>query len=69
MNIKMAINSQLLTFESKNQTKQTCRTETQPQVLRSFGGSYFGRGKGENGGQDAGIKMYKLAGTKYTGGC
>ena len=65
----MAINSQLSTFESKNQTKQTCRTETQPQVLRSFGVLSAWKGKGEKGGKDAGIKKYKLVGTKYTGGC
>ena len=29
MNIKMAINSQLLTIESKKQIKQTSRTETE----------------------------------------
>ena len=29
MNIKMAIHSQLLTIESKKQTKQTNRTETE----------------------------------------
>ena len=29
MNIKMAINSQLSTIESKKQTKQTSRTETE----------------------------------------
>ena len=32
MNIKMAINSQLLTTDSKKQTKQTSRTETESQM-------------------------------------
>ena len=33
MNIKMAINSQLSTIESKKQTKQTSRTGTESQIL------------------------------------
>ena len=68
MNIKMAIDSQLPTTESKK-TKQTSRTGTESQIWRSFGGLSVGRGKEENGGKDAGIKKYKLVGTKQTGGC
>ena len=48
MNIKMAINSQQPTIESKKQTKQTSRTETESQIWRSFGWLPVGRGKGEN---------------------
>ena len=56
MNIKMAINSKLSTNESKKQTKQTSRTETESQLWRSFGGLSVGKGKGENRGKGAGIK-------------
>ena len=66
MNIKMAINSQLLIIESKKQTKQTSRTETKSQIGRSFGGLPVGKGKGENKGKGAGIKKNKLVGTKQT---
>ena len=64
MNIKMTINSQLLKIESKTRTKQTSRTGTEPQIWKSFGKLLAGRGKEENGGKDAGIKKYKLVGTK-----
>ena len=67
MNIKMAINSQLSTIESKKQTKQTSRTETESQTWRPFGGLSIGRGNRENGGKGAEIKKYKLVGTKQTG--
>ena len=67
MNIKMAINSQLSTIESKKQTKQTSRTEAKLQTWRSSGGFSLGQGKGDNGGKGAGIKKYKLVGTKQTG--
>ena len=63
MNLKMATNSQL-TIESK----KTSRTETESQKWRSFGGLSVGRQKGEKGGKGAGIKKYKLVGTKQTGG-
>ena len=49
MNIKMAINSQLPTFESKKQTTQTSRTETESQIWRSSGGLSVQRGKEDNG--------------------
>ena len=55
MNIKIAISSQLSTIESKQQTKQTSRTETKSQIWKSFGGLSVGRGKGENRGKGAGI--------------
>ena len=42
----MVINSQLSTNESKKQTKQTSKTETESQIRRSFGGLSLGRGKG-----------------------
>ena len=45
MNIKMAINSQLSTMESKKQTKQISRTETNSQIWRSFGGLSIGGGR------------------------
>ena len=43
MNVKMTINSQLSTTESKKQTRQTSRTGTESQVWRSFGGLSAGR--------------------------
>ena len=46
MNIKMAINSQLSTTESKKQTKQTSRTETESFIQRSW---RVIRGEGEGG--------------------
>ena len=48
MNIKMVINSQLSTIESKKQTKQTSGTETESEMWRSFAGLSVGRRKGEN---------------------
>ena len=54
MNIKMAINSQLSTTESKKktkQTKQTTRTGTESQIWRLFGGLPVGRGKRRIGGK------------------
>ena len=44
MNIKMTINSQLSTIESKKQTKQTSRTETESQTWRTLGWWPVGRG-------------------------
>ena len=67
MNIKMVINSQLLTIESKKQTKQTNRTETESQIWRSFGGLSIGSGKGEIGEKGTGIDKYKFGGTEQTG--
>ena len=58
MNIKMAINSQLSTIESKKQIKQTSRTDTASQIWRSFDGLSAGRRKGKNGGKHAGTKKY-----------
>ena len=48
---------------------ETTRTETESQLWRLFGGLSVGKGKGENGGNGAGIKKYKLVSTKQTGGC
>ena len=71
MIINIAINSQLLTTESKQtnkqkQTKQTTRTGTESQKWRSHGGLSVGRERGreENGGKGAGISKYKSVGTK-----
>ena len=47
MTIKMAINSQLSTTESKKQTEQSSRTETESYIRRSFGGLSAERGTGE----------------------
>ena len=44
MNIKMSINSQLSTTESKKQTKRTSRTETESQIWRTLGWQPVGRG-------------------------
>ena len=44
----MAINSQLSTVESKKQTKQTSRTETESQIWRLFGGLPVRREKRDN---------------------
>ena len=63
MNIKMTSNSQPSTTESKKQTKQTSRTETESQIWRSHGGLSVRKGKKENGRKGAGIKKYKLVGT------
>ena len=54
MNIKMAINSQLSRIESKKQTKQINRTETESQVWTSLRGLSVGR-------KGTGIKQYELA--------
>ena len=64
MNVKVATNSQLSTTESKKQTKQTARTETELQIWRSFGGLSAGSRKGENRRKVTGIKNHRLAGTK-----
>ena len=64
MNIKMEIISQLSTIESKKQTKQTGRTETESEIWRSFGGLSSGSEKGEYGGKGTRIKKYKLLGTE-----
>ena len=58
MNIKMAINSQLSKIESKKQTKQTSRTETESWMWRSYGGLSVGRGKRENRGKGTKIKKH-----------
>ena len=58
MNIKITINPQLSTIESKKQTKQTSRTETESQIWRSFGGLSVGREKGEIGEKGAGVKKH-----------
>ena len=49
MNIKMAINSQLSTIESKKQTKQTTRTVTESQKWRSHRVLSVRRGEGKWG--------------------
>ena len=64
MDIKMATNAQLSKTEPQKQTKQTSKTETESQMWRSFSQLSVGRGKGENGEKGAGIKKYKLVGTK-----
>ena len=56
MNNKMTTNSQLLTTGPKTktkpkQTKQTTRTETEPQKWRSHGGLSIGEWEGERGGK------------------
>ena len=59
MNIKMAINSQLSTIESKQEAKQTTRTRTESQNWRSHGGLSAEKEKGENGGKVTGNKKHK----------
>ena len=49
MNIKMSINSQLSIIESKKQTKQTRRTETDHGYEEHFDGCQIGWGYGEMG--------------------
>ena len=56
MNIKMAMNSQLSTLESKKQTKQTKRTETELHIWRSFGGLSVGKEEGGNGEKVQGLR-------------
>ena len=58
----MAINLQLSTTESKKQTKQTSRTETES--WESFGALSIWRGKVGLWGKVAGTKKYKLVGTE-----
>ena len=55
MNIKVTMNSQLSTIESKKQTKQVSRTETDSQIWRSFGGLSVARGRGRKGGKVQGL--------------
>ena len=69
MNIRMATNSQLATTESKKQTKQASRTETESQIWKSFGGLSAGKGKGENGGKGTGIKKKNWQVQNRQGGC
>ena len=57
MRIKMAINAQLSTTESKKLTKQTNRTGTESQIWRTFGGLSAGRGEWENREKGAVIKQ------------
>ena len=64
----MAINSHLSATESKKQTKQTGRTETESQMWRSFGASSVG-GVRVGWGKDARIKKYKMVGTEDTWDC
>ena len=54
----MTINSQLSTIESKKQTKQTSRTETESQKWRSHGGLSVWWGRGENWGKSTGNKKH-----------
>ena len=49
MNIKMATNSQLSTTESKKQTKQASRTETESQYGDHLEGYHLGGGRGRMG--------------------
>ena len=69
MNNKIKTNSQLSTIESRKQkqTKQTTRTRTESQILRSFGGLPVGRGKGENRGKAIRVQKHNLVGPKQTG--
>ena len=58
MNIKMLINSQLSTTESKKQkqTKQTTRTGTESQKWRSHGGLSWGEERGSMGEKVQGLR-------------
>ena len=49
MNIKMAINSQLSTIESKKQTKQTSRQKQNHRYRDHLEGYLLGGGRGEMG--------------------
>ena len=69
MNNKMAINRYLSTIESKRQTKQIRRTETESWIQRVFCWLPDGRGVWGNGGRGEGIKKYKLVVTEYPWGC
>ena len=65
MDIKMAINSQLLTTESK---KQQLSKKLEEKENHRYGdhmeGYQLGGGRGRMGGKGAGIKKHKLVGTK-----
>ena len=65
----MAANSQLLTTESKKQTKQSSRTETESQIWRSLGWWPVGMGGWRNGGKGEEIKKYRWVVTKWAEGC
>ena len=56
MNNNMAKNANLSTFESKKQTKQTRRTETESRVWRAFFGCQMGGGFGVMGEEVRGLR-------------
>ena len=56
MNNKMAINTYLSTIESKIQTKQTRRTETESWIRRAFCGCQMGGGFGRMGRNERGLR-------------
>ena len=56
MNNKMAINTYLSRIESKKQTKQTRRTETESWIQRVFGWLQDGRGCGGMGEEVRGLR-------------
>ena len=64
MNNKIAINTYLSAIESKKETKQWSRTETDTQIQRAFWWLPEGRGVWENGCKGEGIKKYKLVVTE-----
>ena len=63
MHIKMGINSQLSTTESKKLSKQAEQKQNH-RYGDHLEGYQLGGGKRANGGKGAGIKKYKLVGTK-----
>ena len=69
MNMKVPINSQLLTVESKKKTKQTSKSETKLKLWTSFAGISLGRRKGNHLEKFVGFNIYKFACIEYTREC
>ena len=63
MNIKMAINLQLSTIESKYQISKQAEQEQNHRYEDHLEGYHLG-GRKQNGGKGAGMKKYKMVGTK-----
>ena len=69
MNNKMAISTYLLIIASKQQTKQTRRTETESWILECFDGCHKGGGQGEMGDEVRGLRSTNRQLTEQSWGC
>ena len=68
MNKKMALNTYLSIIESKKQTKQTRRTETEPWIRRAYWWLPDGRGSGGMGEEVRGLRRTNKQLQKVWGG-